>query len=431
MAALIDQLTKDLDEEKRKNEIIRNVSLELGKISSLKEKLNNILELLDISFNLKHTMLLFPNKDKTVLNVFAIRGFEIEGIGAKVPYEQGIIGVVASKQRKLRVSRLSQYRRYARAYIKKEEQTKENISLPGLRDAESQVALPLMVNNELVAVLSAESKDLNFFSQKDEEFLMTLSQQIALSIQNSIVFEQLEERVQERTIELKKINATKDRLFSIIGHDLKSPVASLQSISELIQYYNDKGQQEKLVELGDKISSAAKNVNHLLDNLLNWALSQRNEIKYSPEKIRVYNLIEEVFQIYSDHIASKSIKFSQSTNKGTEIYADYNMVFSILRNVLSNAIKFTNPEGSVEILASEKDEMLKLTIKDSGVGISSENIKTLFALKEKKSTHGTTGEKGTGLGMVLIKEFMDFNKGYIKVESSQQTGTSVHLFFPK
>lgn len=429
MAQTIEQLKAELEEEKRKNEIIRKVSFELSKISSLKEKLNNILQLLDESFNLKHSMLLFPNKAKSHLQLFASRGFEIDGIGAEVPFGQGIIGMVASKQKKLRLSRLSQYRRYAQAATKVQNPI-INVSLPGLPDVESQVALPLIANSELLAVLSVESKNLNFFSQKDEDFLMTLSQQIALSIQNSMVFEQLEERVQERTAELEKLNATKDRLFSIIGHDLRSPIASLQGISELIQYYNQKGQTEKLAALGVNISNAAKNVNHLLDNLLNWSLSQKEEIRYSPEKINLKNLVAEVSLIFKEHLASKNINLILPALDQQLIYADYTMTFSVLSNVLSNAIKFTKTEGSIQILTKEVDQMLKLSTKDSGIGLSEDKIKSLFQLQEKKSTLGTAREKGTGLGMVLVKEFMELNKGTIKVESHIGQGTSVHLFFP-
>ena len=160
-------------------------------------------------------MLLFPAKNNTILRVFASRGFSDLGIGVEIPFNYGVVGTVASKKKKLRISRISQYRRYANAFVKKDKSNSQTIKLPGLPNAESQVALPLIANNELVAVLSCESEDILFFHQKDEDLLMTLSQQIALSIQNSIIYEQLEERVKLRTQELENLNKTKDRLFSI------------------------------------------------------------------------------------------------------------------------------------------------------------------------------------------------------------------------
>lgn len=430
MEKSIEFLEKELKEEKRKNGLLRNVSFELGKLSPLEEKLNNILALLDSNFNLKHTILLFPAKDNTVLRVIASRGFKDPGIGVEAPFNHGVVGVVAKKKKKLRVSRLSQYRRYASAFLKKDKAATEITKLPGLANAESQVALPLTANNELVAVLSCESENIQFFHQKDEDLLMTLSQQIALSIQNSIVYEQLDDRVKRRTRELEDLNKTKDRLFAIIGHDLRSPVTALEGIAELFEYYNSEGKQNKLIELGPKISYAAKNVNLLLDNLLNWSLSQQDGIKCFPKKIDVGELIKEVHHIFKDFIASKNIHFIPPDKPKTFIFADYNMIFSVLRNIVSNSIKFTPSSGHIEITTVSTEGGVRITVKDTGIGISREKIKTIFTLQEKKTTLGTDRERGSGLGLVLVNEFMQLNNGSISIESSKD-GTSIQLLLPK
>ena len=430
MERSIELLEKELKEEKRKNELFRTVSLELGNLSTLEVKLNNILALLDCNFNLKHTLLLFPAKNNTVLRVFASRGFKDSGIGVEIPFNHGVVGVVASKKKKLRVSRLSQYRRYASAFVKKEKATVGITKLPGLVNAESQVALPLIVNNELVAVLSCESEDIMFFHKADEDLLMTLSQQIALSIQNSIVYEQLDERVKLRTADLENLIKTKDKLFSIIGHDLRSPVTALEGIAELFEYYNSTGNQDKLAGLGPKISYAAKNVNRLLDNLLNWSLSQQGGIKCAPQKINLTSLIEEVHHVFKDFIASKNIQFVYNEDGEATIYADYNMIFSVLRNVIGNSIKFTPSSGHIEVSTMDIENKVQVIIKDTGVGISPEKIKTLFSLQENKSTLGTDRERGSGLGLVLVNEFMILNKGSISIDSSKE-GTSVQLLLPK
>ena len=138
MEKSIEFLEKELKEEQRKNVLLRNVVVELANLSPLKEKLNNILELLDISFNLKHTILLFPAINNTVLRVFASRGFADPGIGVEIPFKYGVVGTVASKKKKLRVSRLSQYRRYANAFLKKDKSATQPIKLPGLPSAHSQ-----------------------------------------------------------------------------------------------------------------------------------------------------------------------------------------------------------------------------------------------------------------------------------------------------
>ncbi|TVZ26913.1 signal transduction histidine kinase [Gillisia sp. Hel_I_86] len=430
MEKSIESLEKELLEEKRKNVLLRNVAVELAKLSPLKEKLDNILELLDDNFNLKHTMLLFPAKKDTILRVFASRGFCDLGIGVEIPFNYGVVGTVASKKKKLRISRLSQYRKYANAFHKKDKSASQTIKLPGLPNAESLVALPLIANNELVAVLSCESEDILFFHKSDEVFLMTLSQQIAVSIQNSIVFEQLEERVKLRTKELENLNKTKDRLFSIIGHDLRSPVTSLEGIAELFEYYNAKGKNEQLLALGPRISFAAKNVNQLLDNLLNWSLGQQEGLQCSPQKIDLQPLIKDVHHLFTDFIASKHIRFLHFDDDKASVFADYNMIFSVLRNVISNSIKFTPSGGQIEVSTNDIEDNVQITIKDTGIGMDHEKIETLFSLQENKSTLGTDREKGSGLGLVLVNEFMLLNKGTINIESSK-AGTSIHLLLPR
>ena len=430
MEKSFDHLEQELQEEKRKNVLLHNVSSELNELTPLDIKLNHILELLEKSFNLKHTMLLIPVKNNTMLRVIASRGFPNAGIGVEVPFNYGIVGVVASKRKKLRVSRLSQYRRYAMAMRAEKKIGSKPENLPGLEDSESQVALPLISNNELMAVISCESEDIQFFHQSDEDFLMTLSQQIALSIQNSMVYEQLEERVKSRTAELEKLNATKDRLFSIIGHDLRSPVAALREVADLFQYYSSKGEKEKLVEMGNKITHAAENVNHLLDNLLNWSLSQRNGIRCLPEKIKVKDIVNEVYLVFKDSIDSKNIEFIQSVDHNAGIYADYNMTFSILRNIISNAIKFTERKGRIEVITTNDGDLTQIIIKDTGTGIDKEKIKNLFSLQEKKSTPGTEREKGSGLGLVLVNEFVQINNGNISAKSSSE-GTSIYISLPR
>ncbi len=429
MEKSIEFLEKDLKEEKRKNVLLKNVAVELANLSPLKRKLNNILELLDNNFNLKHTILLFPAMNDTVLRVFASRGFADPGIGVEIPFNYGVVGTVASKKKKLRVSRLSQYRRYANAFLKKDESITQTIKLPGLPNAESQVAFPLIANNELVAVLSCESENIMFFHQTDEDLLMTLSKQIALSIQNSIIYEQLEERVKLRTKELENLNKTKDRLFTIIGHDLRSPVTSLEGLAELFEYYNSEGKNEKLKELGPRISFAAKNVNQLLDNLLNWSLGQRDGLRCVPQNIELHSLVAKVHLLFNDFIASKNIHFSQSVDAKASVFADYNMIFSVLRNVISNSIKFTPSGGQVEVSTNEIEDKVQITIKDTGIGISKEKIETLFSLQKNRSTLGTDRERGSGLGLVLVNDFMRLNKGSIHIDSSK-AGTSVQLLLP-
>lgn len=426
-----DQLKALLDAERRKNEITKHVSLELSKISPLKVKLDNILSLLETHFNLKHTLLALPDKQKTKLKVIASRGFDGREIHAEIGFNQGVIGVVASKKKQMRLSRLSQYKKYVRASVGQPPQKKKVDFFTGLPDSESQVALPLIANNELVAVLSAESKNLNFFSYSDEEFLMTLSQQIALSIQNSIVFEELEDRVKERTQELLKLNLTKDRLFSIIGHDLRSPIASLQDISELLQYYYEKKETNKILSLGEKIGTTSKNINHLLENLLSWSMNQKSEIKYTPELFSPKEMWQKVVEMFSNQLQKKQLSVNSNLSGTILLKADYQMCFSIFRNILSNAIKYSHAESCILLKHSLTDGFHCFSLKDNGVGIDEDRIKKLFSFEEKVNTPGTEREKGTGLGLVLVKELTEIQHGKLNIESYPGAGTTIHIYLPE
>lgn len=431
-----DGLAKELEQEKRKNDIIRKLSVELSHLSSLKEKLDNILEMLDQSFQLQHSMLLLPDPDHQCLKVFASRGFEEQGLGTQVKMGEGVIGVVALRKRKLRMANISRQRQYLQTSVGMCSEAKV-YPLPGLKQVESQVAIPLLANDELVAVLSAESEDVNFFSREDEDFLMTLSQLLAISIQNAIILDQLEQKVQERTAaletqkkELEQLNASKDRLFSIIGHDLRSPAAALQNIAELIKYYNQKGDVQQLLELGKKTARAAGGINNILDNLLNWSLSQTGDLQLQEEPLQVCPLLKEVIELHQEFAFSKQIRICTLDSENAMVIADKNALLTIFRNVLSNAIKFTHAGGMVTIQVLCENEWVKIVFKDNGIGISEEKLSILFELNKQKCIRGTAKEKGSGLGLVLVKEFVEKSKGTIEVKSKLQKGTTICLRLP-
>lgn len=430
MSDQIEIVQNQLDEEKRKYELLQKVSFELTKLAPLTERLNNILEFLDESFNLNHTILLIPSREHTVLKVLASRGFENDGVGAEIPFDYGIVGAVASKKKKMRVSRLSQYKRYVDAIGSNDSGQAHAGHLPKLEKSESLVALPLVVNDELVAVLSCESENILFFSQKEENLLMTLSQSIALTIQNAMVYEQLEDRVKKRTQELQQINETKDHLFSVIAHDLRSPLSALESVSELFEYYVKQEKYDKMLEVSSSVVKTTQNVSQLLDNLLHWSLSQKRGIQCMPTSFPVNTLLTEVQGLFSGLLENKQLSLSIEVSADDQLFADYNMTFSIFRNLLSNAIKFTPKGGEIKILATRSDHDLCICVEDSGVGIEPDMLNNLFALGSEARRLGTDREKGSGLGLVLVKEFVKENKGHIRVESSE-TGSIFRVFLPK
>ncbi len=429
------ELSKDVQKQKLKSELIRLLSIELSKPSNLQDKLNSILLLLDQNFNLKHTLLLLPDEQQTVLRVSASRGFTESGIGVEVKFGEGQVGLVAAKKRKLRLVNISRKKFYMRNSESSALQTYN--PLPSLACVESLVVLPIISGEELVAVLSSESEDINFFSQEDEDFLMTLSQLIGLSIQNSLIIDRLEQKVQQRTealedqkLALQKANASKDRLFAIIGHDLRSPAAALQNVAELIDYYQKKGDSNYLFELGNKIVKSAKNMNTILDNLLSWSITQTGEIRMQPEVLKLSPLLDELMEVFADTVASKEITVTITCEEGISLYADKNSVMAIFRNLMSNALKFTNVKGTIDISAKNNNEIVTIMFKDNGIGIDTKKLPELFMIMENKSTPGTSKEKGIGLGLIIVNDLMRLNKGSVSVSSKQGEGTSISVHFP-
>lgn len=248
---------------------------------------------------------------------------------------------------------------------------------------------------------------------------------------------QLESLVKERTIALKKMNSelkatnvAKDKFFRIIGHDLRNTFSQLIQLSELVKgnFHNlDDKQKNSLL---NNIQNSSTQGMKFLDNLLQWAMTQTGDISFSPEKIHLYHFVNEVFEFLNQKIEEKQIKISNLCNKEQIVYADVNMLNTIFINLISNAIKFTNKNGKIEIGSIEKNENIEVYVKDNGVGIEKDYINHLFDLSKNYTTIGTHKETGTGLGLMLCKEFINKHKGKIWVESEIQKGSKFVIALP-
>jgi len=223
--------------------------------------------------------------------------------------------------------------------------------------------------------------------------------------------------------------ATKDKLFSIISHDLRGPIGSFMQVIELltsdIQITPDV-QDSLLLELKDM----SKNTFYLLENLLSWSRSQRSEIVYNPRTIIVNELIKENISLLANAAGQKTITLQFETKANYSAYADYDMVNLVVRNLLSNGIKFTRVGGLIVIHISDRKEFIEVEIADNGVGMSQEVADKLFTDNNFHSTYGTGNEKGSGLGLVLCKDFVHRNGGSIRVESVQDKGSRFIFTLP-
>ncbi|MEP2025607.1 MAG: tetratricopeptide repeat-containing sensor histidine kinase [Reichenbachiella sp.] len=229
---------------------------------------------------------------------------------------------------------------------------------------------------------------------------------------------------------LDEVNKTKDRFFSIISHDIRGPISNFQGISGLINMLADSNDADGLKQLGSMMESSAKEVSVLLDNLLEWALSQEGRIPNNPEVISLKEICQSNLNIMLNLAIAKKIDLEGKLPNEVMIMADKNSVSTIIRNLISNAIKFTPEEGRVSLSIDKEGELGVIEVKDSGIGISKEKLENLFSLKGTRSQWGTKGEKGIGLGLLLVHEFVELNNGRIEVESEEGKGTTFKVYLP-
>lgn len=238
-------------------------------------------------------------------------------------------------------------------------------------------------------------------------------------------------RLENLNEELQKTNATKDKLFSIIAHDLKGPFQSILGFSDFLSWKFDTMDDTKKKEMVKNILIASSEAYNLLENLLNWSRTQLEKINVSPENHKLSCVVNEVIGLNQTRIIGKEITVENRIDDNIEAFFDVNMIETVIRNVLNNSIKFCNKGDSIFFSAKTTDKKVWLTIKDTGVGMPPEKVRSLFEIGKIKSTRGTKNEKGTGLGLIICKEFIEANNGEIEVKSSEGNGFEFSFSIPK
>lgn len=232
-----------------------------------------------------------------------------------------------------------------------------------------------------------------------------------------------EKKIKDNLIE---INENKNKFFSIISHDLKGPVSNILKLSELAREAKD---QEEIRKINEMIELSSRKVHILLSDLLNWASIQMNSIKILPQSINLNELVEENINVLGDMAINKNIKLLNETKPSTIVWADYAMLSTVIRNLVSNGIKFTNPNGYVKVTSRLQNGNIEIYVSDNGVGMSSEVKGKLFKKDITYSKVGTANEKGSGMGLKISKDFVEKNGGTISVESEEGKGTSFKIIF--
>jgi len=250
-----------------------------------------------------------------------------------------------------------------------------------------------------------------------------------LATQNHEILRQKEE-LEKQKKELLELNATKDKFFSIIAHDLRSPITTLISLSEVLKTDKDALSPEEQNDVLNSVYELSRNYLKLLDNLLQWANMQTGRLNPKAETFNVQDLANDVAQFYQVYAQDKQIILRLASSEPMAVHADKNMVRTILRNIVSNAIKYTAPQGVVEIGISQTGRFAEVCIKDNGLGMTPDILTKLFDAGLASSTAGTANEKGTGLGLLLCKEFVEKNGGRIRVESERGIGSTFWFTLP-
>lgn len=238
----------------------------------------------------------------------------------------------------------------------------------------------------------------------------------------------LEEKVKERTKELGNAIAAKNKFFSIISHDLRGPIAGLYSMLKLlVEEKLDESYKEKALK---ELLNSTRATYDLLENLLLWARSQNDNVEYNPQIIRIKELIKKVEYLYRNNFEQKNIRFHLEIEEDCCLWVDENMFMTVIRNLISNALKFTPSGGMISLKGSKEKDYAFIIIEDNGIGIPKEKISKLFQIDKTYTSLGTADEKGSGLGLILVKEFVERNEGSIHIESKEDKGTLVKLKFP-
>jgi two-component system, sensor histidine kinase and response regulator len=249
-------------------------------------------------------------------------------------------------------------------------------------------------------------------------------------VETHLALSRAKNKILAQAEQIKKINRTKDRLYSVIAHDIKSPFANISMlISTIAEGYLKPGTEE-FTEILQSINNSTKETYALLENLLQWTRSQTGDLDLAPENIQLSDLITNVIRFLLPNAKKKNIDLGQELEEGLFVFADKMTMQSVLQNLLTNAIKFTPEAGNVTVKGKTEGNQVVISVQDNGIGMNAEQLDKLFVDGQHFTTHGTNNEKGSGLGLLLVKEFINRNKGEISVTSEAGNGTTFIIRLP-
>lgn len=240
----------------------------------------------------------------------------------------------------------------------------------------------------------------------------------------------LEELVEDGRRKLDEAISTNSRFLKLIAHDLRNPFCATIGILDLLKESYNNGNNEDFERLLNLASNSATRALDLIENLLKWSISQNNEKRFNPVKINLREVIISEFESFNASASQKQITLEHSLDPNLHVTADFEMVKTIFRNLISNAIKYTPTGGNISVSATEGKHFVKIEVRDDGIGISQKTKEKLFKIDEFHSTMGTNNEQGSGLGLLFCKEFIDLHGGKIRIESEPDKGSKFKFTLP-
>ncbi|MBU1100196.1 MAG: PAS domain S-box protein [Bacteroidetes bacterium] len=297
------------------------------------------------------------------------------------------------------------------------------------------VGIPIMVREELSGVMVIQDyENEDAIGENQMEILKFVSDQVGLVMDRILARGELE----KSEINLREVNQTKDKFFSILAHDLRNPFVTILGFSDILhEDYKDMNDEERL-NLIHEMRTTAQNTYGLLENLLNWSRSETGNLKINPRLFKMKEMVENIFGVVDGNARMKEIDLGLEVDADIKVFADKSTVETALRNLITNAIKFTPIGGWVKVTAIDMGQHIEVAVQDNGIGIKDDVKDKLFNLKENTSTRGTANEAGSGLGLVLCKEFIEKNNGKVWIEREADNlledtikGTTFKFTLPK
>jgi signal transduction histidine kinase len=278
--------------------------------------------------------------------------------------------------------------------------------------------------------LEREKEKKELIQQQKQELQEQVKEKTADLYLKNTLLEETVEQLKESENKLSELNQVKDKLFSVVSHDLRNPLATMQSFLKLITDHEEKLSGEEREKLFFEAQQSLNNMNELLYNLLQWSKSQMNLLQFRPDKISLKAVVDAATRLVQLHAHMKQVQVKTNITEGLHAYADRDMIEFVIRNLLSNAIKFSQRNSAVEIIVFSENNQVEIRIVDNGIGLSEAKRKKLLDKHTTISRRGTEKEKGTGLGLLISKEFIAKNQGQLRIESVPGKGSVFSFAIP-